>query len=63
MVVIGVIYLETYLPIPQCFGTTNSGDRLWRVLKGRSQGVIEEIRDILHRRVREQVKKKGNGQP
>ncbi|NEO04113.1 MULTISPECIES: transposase [unclassified Moorena] len=35
----------------------------WYYKQWRTQGVIEEIRDILHRRVREQVKKKGNGQP
>ncbi|OLT63099.1 transposase [Moorena bouillonii PNG] len=35
----------------------------WYYKQWREQGVIENLRDILHRRVREQVKKKGNGQP
>ncbi len=35
----------------------------WYYKQWREQGLIEEIRDVLHRQVREQVKKKPNGQP
>ncbi len=35
----------------------------WYYKPWREKGVIENLRYILHPRVREQVKKKGNGQP
>nr|WP_287243545.1 hypothetical protein [Okeania sp. SIO1H5] len=53
MVVIGLIYSKIYLFIPQFFGS---------YIQWRSQGVIEKIRDVLQPQVRQQVKKKPNGQ-
>jgi transposase len=35
----------------------------WYYKQWRNQGIIEQIRDILHGQVRQQVKKKHNGQP
>lgn len=35
----------------------------WHYKQWRSERVIEEIRDVLHGKVRQQVKKKPNGQP
>ncbi|MEB3339414.1 transposase [Okeania sp.] len=34
----------------------------WHYKQWRSQGVIENIRDVLHAQVRQKVKKKPNGQ-
>ncbi len=35
----------------------------WHYKQWRVQGVIEDIRDVLHARVRQQIKKNPNGQP
>jgi len=35
----------------------------WHYKQWRAEGVIENIRDVLHEQVRQQVKKKASGQP
>lgn len=35
----------------------------WHYKQWRAEGVIERMRDVLHGQVRQQVKKKPNGQP
>ena len=49
MVVIGVTCPRIYLPTQQYFGTC---------IQWRAEGVIEKMRDVLHGRVRQQIKKK-----
>ena len=53
LVVIGVTYHSYFPPYSTVF---------WHYKQWRAQGVIEDIRDVLHGQVRSSVKKKPNGQ-